>query len=77
MTPALQNEAGQLVVEFEAAYYNTDNSSVVVSVLDGNQTISSQTVQLSSEKDTYTCTFESVPTGCKVKFGSTAVTLWT
>ena len=73
MTPALQNEAGQLVVEFEAAYYNTDNSSVVVSVLDGNQTISSQTVQLSSEKDTYTCTFESVPTGCKVKFGSTAV----
>ena len=71
-TPALTNKAGKLTVEFDAAYYNNDGSSVVVSVLNGSQTISSQTISLTSSSQTYSCTFDGVPTGCKVKFGSTA-----
>lgn len=70
-TPAIQNEPGTLVVEFDAADFNQDGSSIVVSVLDGNQTIGTQTVQLAAESATYSCTFDDVPTGCKVKFAST------
>ena len=72
MTPALQVKPGKIIVEFEASYYNTDNSSVVVSVLDGEQVIGTQTIQLTADFATYNCTFDGVPTGCKVKFGSTA-----
>lgn len=71
-TPALQNRAGKLLVEFEAAYYNNDNSSVVVSALNGSQTVATQTVRLTATPATYTCTFEDVPAGCKVKFETTA-----
>ena len=71
-TPAFNNREGTLVVEFDAAYYNEDGSSVVVSVLNGNQTLATQTVQLTNRRATYTCTFEDVPSGCNVKFASTA-----
>ena len=71
-TPALQNQQGKLVVEFDAAYYNSDGSSVIVSVLNGGQTVGEQTVQLAANSSTYSCTFENVPAGCKIKFGSTA-----
>ena len=74
MTPAIENRAGTLVVEFEAAYYNDDGSSVVVSVFDatGTETLATQTVQLTASPATYTCTFENIPSGCKVEFSSTA-----
>ena len=70
-TPVLNNQPGTLVVEFDAAYYSGDGSSVVVSVLNGEQTIGTQTVSLTVNSATYSCTFENVPSGCKVKFGST------
>ena len=71
MTPALMIKPGKVIVEFEAAYYNTDGSSVVVSVLDGDQVIGTQTIQLTAEYATYKCTFDGVSSGCKVKLGST------
>ena len=71
-TPALSNRQGKLVVEFDAAYYNTDGSSIVVTVLNDDQTVSSQTLPLTASSATYSCTFDNVPSGCKVKFGSTA-----
>lgn len=72
MTPALLTKPGKLIVEFEASYYGSDNSSIVVSVLDGEQVIGTQTIQLTADYATYKCTFDGVPTGCKVKLGSTA-----
>ena len=73
MTPALKNKAGTLIVEFDAAYYKQDGSSVIVSVYDADatQTIASQTVELTSSRATYSLTFEDIPEGCKVKFAST------
>ncbi len=71
-TPALENKEGTLIVEFDAAYYSTDGSSVVVSILNGEQTVGTQTIPLTASCATYSCTFEDVPTGCKVRFASTA-----
>ena len=71
-TPAIDSKAGRLTVEFDAAYYNTDGSSAVVSVLNDSQIIASQTIALTASRATYTCTFEDIPSGCKVKFASTA-----
>lgn len=73
ITPALENKAGTLIVEFDAAYYKQDGSSVIVSVhnADATQTIASQEVQLTDTRATYSCTFENIPEGCKVKFSST------
>ena len=71
MTPVLGNQQGTLVVDFDAAYYSGDGSSIVVSVLNGGQTIGTQTVSLTANSTTYSCTFENVPSGCTVKFGST------
>ena len=70
-TPVLENRAGRLIVEFDAAYYNEDNSSVVVSIINGDQTIDTQTIQLTASSSTYSCTFDGVPHGCKVRLGST------
>ena len=72
ITPALENREGILLVEFEAASYETDASSAVVSVLNGNETIATQTVELTGSRTTYNCTFEDIPFGCRVKFASTA-----
>jgi len=71
-TPALDYKAGTLIVEFEASYYSTEGSSIVVSLNDGTQTLATQTVQLTAEPATYRCTFENVPTGCSVGFQTTA-----
>ena len=73
-TPALDNRAGTLTVEFDAAYYGEDGSSVIVSVYNaaGSQVVAEQTVQLTGNRTTYVCTFESIPAGCKVEFASTA-----
>jgi len=74
MTPAVGNKAGTLLVEFDAAYHGTENSSAVVSVVNGNQTtIATQTVALTGTRATYRCTFENIPSGCMVKFAATAV----
>ena len=72
-TPAIENQPGTLIVEFDAAYYHEDGSSVIVNVYnaDGTETIASQTVQLTDSRATYSLTFEDVPAGCKVKFSST------
>ena len=72
MTPALNSRTETLVVEFDAAYYNTDGSSVVVSVLNAGTTVASETVPLTASRATYTCNFENIPSGCNVKFASTA-----
>ena len=72
-TPALANREGTLQVEFDAAYYSTEGSSAVVSVLNENQTvIATKTIALTSSRATYQCTFENIPSGCKVKFSVTA-----
>ena len=73
LTPALSCKEGTLAVEFDAAYYNTDGSSIVVTVLNSAQTVvATQTVSLTDNRATYRCTFEDVPSGCTVKFASTA-----
>ena len=72
MTPAVQSKAGQLIVELDAAYYGTDGSSLVVSVLNGSQTIATQTVSLTASRTTYSCTFPDIPSGCMVKIASPA-----
>lgn len=69
-TPALENLAGALIVEFDASYYDTDKSSIVVSVLNGTQIVASETVQLTDTRATYNLTFEDVPEGCQVKFAT-------
>jgi len=71
-TPAIGNKAGTLIVEFDASYYNNDGSSVVVSILNGTQVVATQTVGLTASRATYSCTFRDVPSGCNVKFASTA-----
>lgn len=71
ITPVINNAEGTLTVEFDASYYNTDGSSVAVSVLCGGTTVASETVSLTSKRATYTCTFENVPSGCSVKFATT------
>lgn len=72
MTPVLENKAGTLIVEFDAAYYGTDGSNVVISLLNGDQTIATETISLTADRTTYSLTFEEVPTGCSVKFASEA-----
>ena len=71
-TPTIPNSAGTLIVEFDAASFSTDVSSVAVSVFKGNQTIAAETVPLTGSRATYSCTFEDVPSGCNVRFASTA-----
>lgn len=71
-TPVMDNKEGTLIVEFDASYYGTDGSSVAVSVLKSSETIATETIQLTNSRASYTCTFENVPKGCKVKFESTA-----
>ena len=63
---------GTLTVEFDAAYYGTDASSVVVTVLNGSQTVATETVKLTASRATYKCTFQNIPAGCRVMFGTTA-----
>ena len=72
MTPVIDNRAGTLIAEFDASYYNSDGSSIVVSVLKNSETIATKTIQLTSSRATYTCTFENAPNGCNVKFETMA-----
>ena len=72
-TPVMDNKTGELYVDFDAAYYGTDGSSVVVSVLNGSQTVATQTVALTAGRKSYSLTFADVPAGSQVKFASTAV----
>lgn len=72
ITPPLKNSEGILLVEFDAASYETDASSAVISILNGNETIATQTVALTGSRTTYNCVFEDIPFGCRVKFASTA-----
>ncbi len=72
MTPVIEFYAGTLMVDFDAAYYGTDGSSVVVSVLKDEHTLATEVVPLTSERQTYTLTFDDIPSGCNVKFESTA-----
>ena len=72
-TPAVENKPGTLIVEFDAACYNQDGSSVIVTVYntDASQTIASQTLELTDTRTTYSLTFENVPAGCRVEFSAT------
>jgi M6 family metalloprotease-like protein len=72
ITPTLKNSEGILLVEFEAASYETDASSAVVSVLNGSEIIATQTIALTGSRATYNCVFEDIPFGCRVKFASSA-----
>ena len=73
MTPALESKPGTLTVEFNAASYGTDGSSVAVSILSAdNKTLASQKVPLTDQSATYSLTFEDIPSGCRVKFASLA-----
>ena len=72
MTPVLENRQGKLIVEFDASYYSTDASSVVVTVMKDNESVATQIVKITDNRATYTCNFEDVPSGCKVKLSSTA-----
>ena len=67
-SPVIENRAGGLIVEFDASYYGTDESNIVVSVLKGEQVVAADTIALTSERATYSRTFQNVPTGCQVKF---------
>ena len=69
-TPAIDNKEGMLIVEFDAAYYNEKSISAVVTVLNGTQTVATDTVPLTATQATYRCTFADVPSGCKVKFST-------
>lgn len=71
LTPVIDNRAGDLIVEFDAAYYNTDGSSIVVSVLKNSDVIATDTVELSADRTTYSLTFEDIPSGCQVQFETT------
>lgn len=71
-TPDLDNQDGELVISFDAAYYNTDNSSAEVTVLVGSTKLATKSVQLTSQREEYTLTFEDIPAGAKVQFASTA-----
>ena len=71
MTPAMENRAGKLVVEFDAAYYESESSSVIVTVLKGEQIFATQTIQLTASRETYICSFDDIPSGCNVKFECT------
>ena len=72
ITPVLENKPGKLIVEFDAAYYESDGSKIIVSVLHGEHTIVNETISLTSNQTTYSLTFENVPSGCRVKFASEA-----
>ena len=72
LTPIIDNRAGALIVEFDASYYKSDGSSVIISVLKDSETVATETVQLTSSRSTYACTFENVPNGCNVKFETTS-----
>ena len=72
-TPVLDNLAGVLYVDFDAASFGADGSSVVVSVLNGSQTVATQTVDLTADRQSYSLTFADVPAGSQVKFASPAV----
>ena len=69
-TPFLDNREGTLTVEVEASYYSTEGSSLVISVADSTQTLATQTVQLTATPATYSCTFENIPAGCRVKLAT-------
>lgn len=71
-TPALANKAGTLQVDFEAAYYGNDGSSVIVSILDGSERVLQTTMALTATATPCTCTFSGVPEGCKVQFATVA-----
>lgn len=70
-TPSLDNRAGKMIIEFDAAYNATDGSSLVVTVLKGDETIATQTVPLTDSRETYSLTLDEIPTGCKVQFSTT------
>ena len=70
MTPVLENKVGTLIVEFDAAYYESDGSNIVVSVLNSDQIEATKTIPLTSSQTTYSLTFEDVPSSCSVKFAS-------
>ena len=67
-TPALTASEGTLIVEFDASYYASEAGNVTVSVLKDDETIASESVQMKADRTTYTCTFEGLPSGCKVNF---------
>lgn len=73
MTPALENRAGTLTVEFDAAYLDTDETTIEVSVYnaEGVTVLATETVTLTPVRTTCKCSFEDIPTGCKVEFAST------
>lgn len=71
-SPTIENRAGNLIVEFDAAYNGTDGSSLIVNVLKGEQVVATQTVQLTANRETYSLTFDDIPTGCSVQFSTTA-----
>ena len=67
-TPSLTASEGTLIVEFDASYYATEAGNVTVSVLKDDVTIASESVQMKADRATYTCTFEGLPSGCRVSF---------
>lgn len=67
-TPALAASEGTLIVEFDASYYASEAGNVTVLVLKDDETIASESVQMKADRATYTCTFEGLPSGCKVNF---------
>ena len=71
-TPAITSETGVLAVEFDASYYASDGSSIVVSILNGSEVVAKETVPITAERATYTLSFDDVPSNCKVMFASTA-----
>lgn len=71
-TPAIESRVGTLTVEFGAASYNADGNNVVVSVLKDEQELATQSIILTASRATYSCTFENIPSGCKIKLASTA-----
>ena len=70
-TPALSNREGTLQVDIEAAYYGTDGSSVVVSVLKGSETLAEKTIPLTASATPYSLSFDDVPAACSVRFATT------
>ena len=72
MSPTLENKEGTLMVEFDAASYESDGSNVVVTILNADITIATEIIPLSDNSVTYNLIFEDVPSGCRVKFASEA-----
>ena len=72
MTPLLENKIGTLIVEFDAAYYESDGSNIVVSVLNSDLVVATKTIPLTDNRTTYSLTFENIPSGCSIKFASEA-----